>query len=73
MPHQLVYHMALCSANHSNSSVITTPRCHITHTRDTAPTEAFIDALCGHGGLEHVVLRVKSLTAKSIPNILPIW
>ena len=34
------------------------------------PTETFIDALCGHGGLEHVILCVKSLTAKSIENMI---
>ena len=38
--------------------------------RDTVPTDAFIDALCDHGGLEHVILRVKSLTAKSIGSII---
>ena len=37
---------------------------------DTVPTESFIDALCGHGGLEHVILYVKSLTARSIMNII---
>ena len=40
------------------------------HSRDTVPTEAFVDALCGHGGLEHVILWVKSLTAKSIENMI---
>ena len=40
------------------------------NSRDTIPTEAFIDALCGHGGLEHVILCVKSLTAKSISSII---
>ena len=38
--------------------------------RDTVPTDAFIDALCGHGGLEHVILRVKSLSARSIGSII---
>ena len=38
------------------------------YTRDTSPTETFIDALCGHGGLEHVILSVKSLTTKSISS-----
>ena len=38
--------------------------------RDTVPTDAFIDALCSHGGLEHVILCVKSLTAKSIGSII---
>ena len=38
--------------------------------KDTAPTEAFIDVSCGHGGLEYVILKVKSLTAKSIINII---
>ena len=38
--------------------------------RDTVPTETFIDALCGHGGLEHVILCFKSLTAKSIENMI---
>ena len=37
---------------------------------DTVPTEAFIDALCGHGGLEHVILCFQSLTAKSIENMI---
>ena len=36
----------------------------------TVPTEAFIDALCGHGGLEHVILYFKSLTANCIENII---
>ena len=36
----------------------------------TVPTEAFIDALCSHGGLEHVIIRFKSLTPKSIENII---
>ena len=40
------------------------------HSRDTVPTEAFIDGLCGHGGLEHVILCVKSLTAKSIETLI---
>ena len=34
------------------------------------PTETFIDALCSHGGLEHVILFFKSLTAKSIEKII---
>ena len=38
--------------------------------RDTVPTDAFIDALCDHGGLEHVILHVKSLTARSIGSII---
>ena len=40
------------------------------HSEDTELTETFIDALCSHGGLEHVILYVKSLTAKSIENII---
>ena len=32
--------------------------------------ETFIDALCSHGGLEHVLLSFNSLTAKSISNII---
>ena len=40
------------------------------HARDTSPTETFIDALCGHGGLEHVILSVEALTAKSIGSII---
>ena len=32
--------------------------------------ETFIDALCGHGGLEHVVLNVKSLTTRSITSLI---
>ena len=38
--------------------------------KDAAPTEAFIDALCSHGRLEHVILCVKSLTARSIINVI---
>ena len=38
--------------------------------RDTVPTDTFINALCGHGGLEHVILSVKSLTARSIGSII---
>ena len=38
--------------------------------RDTIPTNAFIDTLCSHSGLEHVILCVKSLTARSIGNII---
>ena len=38
--------------------------------RCTVLEETFIDALCSHGGLEHVILSVKSLTAKSISNII---
>ena len=37
---------------------------------ETVLTDAFIDALCGHGGLEHVILYVQSLTAKSISTII---
>ena len=40
------------------------------HARDASPTETFIDALCGHGGLEHVILSVETLTAKSISSII---
>ena len=40
------------------------------HSKDTVPTEAFIDTLCGHGGLEHVIVCFKSLTAKSIVNMI---
>ena len=36
----------------------------------TVLEEEFIDALCSHGGLEHVILCVASLTAKSISNII---
>ena len=32
--------------------------------------DAFIDTLCGHGGLEHVILSIKSLTARSIGSII---
>ena len=39
------------------------------HSRDTVLTETFFDALCAHGGLEHVILCVKSLTAASISDI----
>jgi len=38
--------------------------------RDTFPTDSFISALSSHGGLEHVLLCVKSLTASSITNII---
>lgn len=40
------------------------------YSRDTVPMDTFIDTLCGHGGLEHVILCVKSLTARSIRNII---
>ena len=40
------------------------------YSRDTVPTETFIDALCDHGELEHVILCVKSLTIKSIMNMI---
>ena len=40
------------------------------HSMNTVPTEAFIDALCGHGGLEHVILYFKTLTAKSIEKMI---
>ena len=40
------------------------------HSRDTVLTKTFTDALCAHGGLEHVILRVKSLTARSISDII---
>ena len=40
------------------------------HSLDTVPTEIFIDAVCSHGGLEHVILFFKSLTAKSIEKII---
>ena len=40
------------------------------HSEDTELAETFIDALCSHGGLEHVILFVKSLTAKSIENMI---
>ena len=36
----------------------------------TVLEETFVDALCSHGGLEHVILSVKSLTAKSIDSII---
>ena len=32
--------------------------------------ETFINALCGHGGLEHIVLHVNSLTARSITSLI---
>jgi len=38
--------------------------------RDTTPMESFIDALCGHGGLEHVILCVNLLPTKSIVSII---
>ena len=38
--------------------------------QDTVLAETFINTLCGHGGLEHVVLHVNSLTAKSITNLI---
>ena len=37
---------------------------------NTVPTEAFIETLCSHGGLEHVILYVKSLTRRNIENII---
>ena len=37
---------------------------------NTVPTEAFIETLCSHGGLEHVLLYVKSLTHRNIENII---
>ena len=40
------------------------------YSRDTVLTKTFIDALCAHGGLEHVILSVKSLTAGSISDII---
>ena len=40
------------------------------YSRDTVLTETFIDALYGHGELEHVILCVKSLTIKSIMNMI---
>ena len=40
------------------------------YSRDTVLTKTFIDALCAHGGLEHVILCVKSLTAGSISDII---
>ena len=40
------------------------------YSRDTVLTKTFIDALCDHGGLEHVILCVKSLTAGSISDII---
>ena len=36
----------------------------------TVPTEAFIETLCSHGGLEHVILFFKSLTLRNIENII---
>ena len=38
--------------------------------QDIVLAETFINTLCGHGGLEHVVLHVNSLTAKSITNLI---
>ena len=35
-----------------------------------ALAETSIDALCGHGGLEHVILNVKSLTTRSITSLI---
>ena len=40
------------------------------NSRDTVLTKSFTDALCAHGGLEHVILCVKSLTARSISDII---
>ena len=40
------------------------------YSRDTFLTKTFTDALCAHGGLEHVILRVKSLTAGSVSDII---
>ena len=40
------------------------------YSRDTVLTKTFTDALCAHGGLEHVILCVKSLTAGSISDII---
>ena len=40
------------------------------HSLDTVPTETFIDAVCSHGGLEHVILFFKSLTAESIEKMI---
>ena len=38
--------------------------------RNIVLAETFINALCGHGGLEHVVLHVKSLMARSITSLI---
>ena len=40
------------------------------YSNDTVLTKTFIDALCAHGGLEHVILCVKSLTAGSISDVI---
>ena len=40
------------------------------HSAETVPTETFIDALCGHVGLECVTFHVKSLSARSIENMI---
>ena len=40
------------------------------YSRDTVLAKTFTDALCAHGGLEHVILCVKSLTAGSISDII---
>ena len=40
------------------------------NSNNTVPTESFIEALSNHGGLEHVILRVKSLSAKSVGSII---
>ena len=40
------------------------------HSRDTVLTETFLDALCAHGGLEHVILCIKSLATESIENMI---
>ena len=37
---------------------------------NTVPTKAFIETLCSHGGLEHVILFFKSLTLSNIENII---
>ena len=37
---------------------------------DIAVTESSVDVLCRHGGLEHVILSVKSISARSISHII---
>ena len=37
---------------------------------DSVLTDTFINTLCAHGGLEHVILCINSLTARSITNLI---
>ena len=43
---------------------------YINSPSETVVTEASVHALCRHGGLEHVILYVKSLSARSIDHII---